>query len=250
MSAIVAIPARLESTRFPRKVLAEIQGNPMLWHVWNNASKCQEISGVWIFTDADEIKQTSESWGANTMMTSKFCVSGTDRIASVIHKFETEIDIIVNLQADEPLIDYRVIDKLILSLKTSRCDVATPVYKIDNSEDLNNPNIVKVVKDHSELALYFSRNPIPYIRDVGQNVWVETTQYWGHPGIYAYRRQTLIDYSNLPAGQLEQLEKLEQLRLLEAGLCIQTVEVDYKPYAVDTPDDLNKVLSILESQRK
>ncbi len=245
MSAIVAIPARLQSTRFPRKVLAQIQGKPMLWHVWHNVSQCSTIDQVLILTDDREVCSLAESWGALTMLTSPNCVSGTDRIASVIDAFPIGIDTIVNVQADEPLIKPALVDDLVRSLDISHCDISTPVYKIDNEMDLNNPNVVKVVRDNSGIALYFSRQPIPYNRDKSKKQWLDSAQYWGHPGIYSFRRHILENYANLTAGTLENIEQLEQLRLLEAGLRIQTVEVDYKPHAVDTPEDLETVINIL-----
>ncbi len=203
------------------------------------------IKQVWILTDDREVCALAESWGALTMLTSPNCVSGTDRIASVIDSFPTDIDTIVNVQADEPLIKPALVDSLVRSLHSGTCDISTPVYKIDSETDLNNPNVVKVVRGNSGIALYFSRQPIPYNRDKPQRQWLESAQYWGHPGIYSFRRNVLENYSKLTAGTLENIEQLEQLRLLEAGLCIQTVEVDYRPHAVDTPADLETVITLL-----
>ncbi|MBH52080.1 MAG: 3-deoxy-manno-octulosonate cytidylyltransferase [Chloroflexi bacterium] len=245
MASVIAIPARLESTRFPRKVLCDINGRPMLWHVWHNVLSSKEASEVWILTDSEEIQTLASEWGASVVMTSSECTSGTDRIAEGIDAFGSDTDIIVNVQADEPLIRSDVIDNLIIALHATNCDIATPVYKILDPDDLTNPNVVKVVRDNAGLALYFSRTAIPHIRDADIQDWVYKTQYWGHPGIYAYRRQSLINYIGLPEGNLEQVEKLEQLRLLESGKCIQTVEVNYRPLAVDRPEDLQAVLRVL-----
>ncbi len=245
MDSVIAIPARLESTRFPRKVLCDINGRPMLWHVWNNVLSSKEASKVWILTDSEEIQTVAVEWGAKVVMTSSKCVSGTDRIAEGIDAFGRNTDIIVNVQADEPLIRSEVVDSLIAALRSTTCDIATPVYKILNPDDLTNPDVVKVVRDNTGLALYFSRTAIPHIRDTNIRDWIHQTQYWGHPGIYAYRREALINYVSLPEGNLERAEKLEQLRLLESGKCIQTVEVNYRPHAVDRPEDLDAVLKIL-----
>ena len=130
------------------------------------------------------------------------------------------------------------IDLLIEKLEASDADVATPVFQITNLEDVTNPNVVKVVRGPNNDALYFSRSPIPHVRDVELNNWLTATPFWGHTGVYAYRRQVLYDYLQLPEGAMEKAEKLEQLRLLEAGRTILTVEIDYRTEGVDTPEDL------------
>ena len=244
MLPIVAIPARLKSTRFPRKVLAELQGQPMLWHVWRRVSLAQRIGEVWILTDDREIEDQACSWGAKVIMTSEECPSGTDRIASVAHLLDA--DIIVNVQADEPLITSAVVDRVIDGMQQNECDVATPVYQIQNIDDLFNPNVVKVVRGRDGQALYFSRSPIPHVRDSQESDWLSQASFWGHIGVYGYRRSLLMEYSNLPQGTLERCEKLEQLRLLEARKRIMTVEIDYHPQAVDTPADLERVKEIME----
>ena len=159
MSAVVAIPVRLESTRFPRKVLADIQGKPMLWHVYQGVSKAQRISDIWVLTDSQEVMEIASSWGANTMLTAKDCPSGTARIASVADRLDA--DIIVNVQADEPLITGEVVDEVIIALEGSLCDVSTPVFRITDPKDLIDSNVVKVVRASDGRALYFSRSPIP-----------------------------------------------------------------------------------------
>lgn len=243
MSAIVAIPARLKSTRFPRKVLADLNGQPMLWHVYQGVLKAPSISGVWVLTDSLEVLETVSSWGARAMLTAEECPSGTDRIASVADALDA--DIIVNVQADEPLIKGIVVDRLIAALQESGADVATPVYSINSIEEVTNPNVVKVVRGRDGKALYFSRSPIPHVRDAELDSWISLAPFWGHAGVYAYRREVLLEYPQLPAGELEQAEKLEQLRLLEAGKQILTVAIDYRPNAVDVPQDLERVKKIL-----
>jgi 3-deoxy-manno-octulosonate cytidylyltransferase (CMP-KDO synthetase) len=243
VSAIVAIPARLKSTRFPRKVLADLNGRPMLWHVYQGVSQAESISAVWVLTDSPEVLEAAASWGAKAMLTAEECPSGTDRIASVIDALDA--DIIVNVQGDEPLIKGLVVDKLVAALQESGAEVATPVYAINSIEEVTNPNVVKVVRDREGRALYFSRSPIPHVRDADLKDWLSLASFWGHAGVYAYRREVLREYHHLPAGRLEQVEKLEQLRLLEAGKQILTVAIDYRPNAVDVPHDLERVKKII-----
>ena len=236
MSAIVAIPARLKSTRLPGKVLADIHGKPMLWYVYKAVSKARTVDAVWVLTDSAEVMDAASSWGAKVMMTAEECPSGTARIVSVADKLEA--DIIVNVQADEPLISGDVVDGVVDAMEKSDARVATPVYRITNSEDVANPNVVKVVRGSDARALYFSRSPIPYVRDVDPEDWLSCAPFWGHVGLYAYRRSLLLRYDDLSGEHLEKAEKLEQLRLLEAGEQILTVEIDYRPRGVDVPADL------------
>jgi 3-deoxy-D-manno-octulosonate cytidylyltransferase len=246
MSAIAAIPARIGSTRFPRKVLADLNGRPMLWHVYQGVSQAEQIKEVWVLTDSQEVMDAVSSWGGKAMMTSEDCPSGTDRIASVAHLLDAEI--IVNIQGDEPLIRGSVVDKMTAALEASDADVATPVYPLTDNEEIDNPNVVKVVRAANGSALYFSRSPIPYARDIDADQRLGTTAYWGHVGLYALRREVLLEYPVLPQGTLEQAEKLEQLRLLEAGKSILAVEIDYRPHAVDVPADLEAVKVILDEK--
>ena len=240
MSAIVAIPARLKSTRFPGKVLADIHGHPMLWYVFQGVKKAKLISSVWILTDSTEVFDSATSWGANAIMTSEECPSGTDRIASVIGQLDG--DIVINVQGDEPLMTGAIVDTMVASLEASDADVVTPVYRIYTAEDLTNVNINKVVRASNNTALYFSHSPIPHVRDEAIENWPSRVPYWGHVGVYGYRRSVLEEYGRLPEGQLERVEKLEQLRLLEAGKRILTVEIDYHPLGVDVPSDLEQAL--------
>lgn len=244
MSAIAAIPARLKSTRFPRKVLADIQGKPLLWYVYQSVSRARLINEVWVLTDSKEIFEVASLWGAKALMTSEDCPSGTARIASVIDKLNA--DFIVNVQGDEPLITGTVVDAMVSALESTNADVVTPVYRITRIEDVINPNVNKVVRTSDGRALYFSRSPVPYVRDVANDEWLSHVPFWGHVGVYGYRRSVLAEYLQLPEGQLEKAEKLEQLRLLEAGKQILTVEIDYRPYGVDVPSDLDMVKHILD----
>ena len=244
MSAIVAIPARLQSTRFPRKVLADIHGKPMLWYVYQGVSQAKRISAVWVLTDSDEVYQEAISWGAKALMTPEDCPSGTDRIASVIGQLDA--DIVVNVQGDEPLMDGAVVDTMIVSLEASNADVVTPVYRINDAADITNVNINKVVRATDNTALYFSHSPIPHVRGKAIEDWPSLANFWGHVGVYGYRRSVLEEYGQLPEGRLESVEKLEQLRLLEAGKKILTVEIDYHPMGVDVPSDLERVKELID----
>ena len=218
----------------------------MLWHVYQRVLKAQKISEIWVMTDSQEVLDEARSWGAKALMTSEDCPSGTDRIASVIDALDA--DIIVNVQGDEPLIPSEVVDRLVTALENSSADVATPVYPITSLDDLTNPNVVKVVRALDGTALYFSRSPVPYVRDVDQQDWMSQGDFWGHAGVYAYRRAVLQEFQRLPEGRLERVEKLEQLRLMEAGKSFLAVEIDYRPQAVDVPADLETVKRILEDQ--
>lgn len=243
MSAIVAIPARLQSTRFPRKVMADLHGKPMLWHVLQGVSTAKRIRQVVVLTDSEEVLEAARSWGATALMTSPECPSGTARIASVIGQLDA--DIVVNVQADEPLITGKVVDAVVDSLETSDGDIATPVYRLSTEQELADSNVVKVVRAAGGRALYFSRSAIPHMRGVKRGEWLKHTTFWGHVGLYAYRRSVLDEYMQLPEGQLEDIEKLEQLRLLEAGKAILTVEIDNRLHAVDLPSDLEAVKEIM-----
>lgn len=243
MSAIVAIPARLNSARFPRKALADIHGRSMLWHVYQGVSQSKLISEIWVLTDSEEIFEEASTWGAKALMTSPECPSGTARIASVMNQLLG--DIIVNVQGDEPMITGAIIDSVVSALENSDADVATPIYRIVKPEDITDPNLVKAVRDSEGRALYFSRSPIPHVRDLDLHKWSSAAMFWGHVGLYAYRRRSLAEYVDLPESKLETAEKLEQLRLLEFGKKIITVEIANRLFGVDTREDLEHVKSLM-----
>jgi 3-deoxy-manno-octulosonate cytidylyltransferase (CMP-KDO synthetase) len=216
----------------------------MLWHVYQAASQARRVNCVYVLTDSQEVLDAAVSWGALALMTSEDCPTGTDRMASVIDAMKA--DIIVNVQGDEPLITGQVIDQLVNALENSTADVATPVHRIETLDELNNPNLVKVARALDGSAIYFSRSPVPHVRDVDPAEWLSHTTFWGHVGVYAYRERILREFSSLPQGQLERVEKLEQLRLLEAGRRFLAVEIDYRPQDVNVPSDLEAVRQILK----
>lgn len=216
----------------------------MLWHVLQGVSQSESIDDIWTLTDSDEVFEIVSSWGYKALITPEDCPSGTARIAAAIDQIES--DIVVNVQADEPLITGVVVDTVVDSLENNNIDVSTPVYRITDIQELTDSNVVKVARTSDGRALYFSRSPIPHVRDSEKTDWFEHSKFWGHVGVYGFRRATLENFNDLPEGQLEHIEKLEQLRLLEAGIAIQTVPIDYRPHAVDVPNDLRDVEALMQ----
>jgi len=243
LKSIAIIPARVASTRLPRKVLADICGKPLIQHVWERVSQTKSIDSVIVATDSSEVVQVVAGWGGRTLLTDPDCQSGTERIASIAG--ELDADLVLNVQGDEPLVDPGMLDTLVATWMSTPCDMITPVYCITKIDDLSNPNVVKVARAQDGRALYFSRSSIPYVRDVPQENWLEHQTFWGHIGVYGYRKKVLEKYAGLPASPLQAAESLEQLRFLEAGYSIQTVETTYQSIAVDTQEDLEKVRRIL-----
>lgn len=205
----------------------------MLQHVWERARQSRALSEVLIATDDARIAEAAAAFGADVRLTSEEHPTGTDRVAEVAAA--TSHDVIVNIQGDEPLIDPGAIDTAILALLDDPgCSLATLKRRISSPEEIQNPNVVKVVTSHSGHALYFSRSPIPFNRG-GKASW------WKHIGLYVYRRELLLAYSSLPQGPLEAAERLEQLRALENGIPIRVAETEYDTIGVDTPADLAEV---------
>jgi 3-deoxy-manno-octulosonate cytidylyltransferase (CMP-KDO synthetase) len=245
MRTVVVIPARLASTRLPRKVLLPIQGRPMLWHVWRRARGCSAVDAVYIATDSDEVRLAAEAWGGNVLMTSADCVSGTHRTASTVPLLGA--DLVVNVQADEPLLEAHSLERLVSAWCARPCDIITLVFRIREPDALADPNVVKVVRGGDGRALYFSRSVIPHVRggcEPGR--WLQQHDFWGHIGVYGYRPQILARLPELATCDLEEAEKLEQLRWLSAGLNIFTIEVDAATIAVDTESDLRRVRQRIE----
>lgn len=237
MKAIGVIPARYGSTRFPGKPLALINGIPMIQRVYEQVSQSKLLDKIVVATDHKKIKETVEAFGGNVVMTSTEHETGSDRMAEVTTKVEG--DFYVNIQGDEPLIRYELVDALVEAAKDSPEAVVTAKTAITNSEDASNPNVVKVVTNNQGFALYFSRSQIPYNRDD-----VELT-YYKHLGIYGYPKSVINEFVKLPTSNIEEVEVLEQLRLLDNGYTIKVVETDYNVVGVDTPEDIEKVERIL-----
>ncbi len=237
MKCVVVVPARLESTRLPRKVLADIGGKVMLQRVLDQCAEAAKPDDVVLCTDSQELKQLSKLWGFRSLMTSPECTSGTDRIASVVD--EIDADIIINVQGDQPFIDPLVIDLVIDEFVTRQPtpEVLTPIFRL-RQDQLHNSSTVKALLNGSGDALYFSRSAIPHQRDVPPENWTQSAPYWGHVGLYAYQRTVLQKWPVMRVSQLENLEKLEQLRLIENGIRISTVEISGASPEVNDPDDL------------
>jgi 3-deoxy-manno-octulosonate cytidylyltransferase (CMP-KDO synthetase) len=234
------IPARYASVRFPGKALSLIAGKPMLQHVWERASQSRYLTKLLIATDDERILRAAQNFGARVLMTRSNHASGTDRAAEVASSHPAEV--VVNIQGDEPLIEPDAIDAAALAvLGDNEVSMGTLMRRIEDPADITNPNVVKVVTDLTGNAVYFSRSTIPYIRGN------DDIPYFKHIGLYVYRREFLLGYSDLPVGPLERAERLEQLRAVENGFKIRVVETDYDSIGVDTPDDLERVTHLFEA---
>ncbi|MBF0522648.1 MAG: 3-deoxy-manno-octulosonate cytidylyltransferase [Candidatus Omnitrophica bacterium] len=242
MKVIGVIPARWGSTRFEGKVLALIAGKPMIEHVWLRVKKSKILNDIIIACDDEKVLKTAVQFGAKAVLTSPNHPSGTDRIAEVVK--DLDVDIVVNIQGDEPLIQHAVIDNLANALMSDQSAVMSTVIKrLEKQEELDNPNVVKAVIDEESNALYFSRAAIPYNRDKKD---FKALTYYKHLGIYAYRKNFLLKLKDLPPSLLEKTEKLEQLRVLEAGYKIKAILTDLETIGVDTKEDLKLVEAILQ----
>lgn len=243
---LVVIPARHASTRFPGKPLAPIAGRPMIQHVYDRAKRSRRATRVVVATDDSRIREAVESFGGEVVMTRPEHRTGTDRIAEVaVH---VPADGYVNVQGDLPLIPAEAIDAAIDALLSAAegVHVATLCVPITKPEDIMNPNIVKVVSDFDGNALYFSRAPIPWVRDAGERV---AARHFKHIGLYAFRRDALLEFPELPPGELERVEQLEQLRWMENGYRIAVGEAEaYEGIEVDVPADIGRVEEFLRAR--
>lgn len=232
------IPARLKSTRLPRKLLLAETGRPLIQHTWEATCRAKSLSEVIIAADDREIVEAVRQFGGRCEMTGEH-PSGTDRIAEIVRRCCSKSDIIVNIQGDEPEIDPAHIDQLVGLLRfDSEVSMATLCSPITSREQLEDPSCVKVVCGSAGQALYFSRSAIPFCRDRDTEDLLKTESPWKlHLGIYAYRRDFLLRLTTWPQSRLEQLEKLEQLRVLEAGETILVGEVAHRSVGIDTPED-------------
>ena len=244
---VVVIPARMASTRFPGKPLAQVAGTPLIIHVARMAKKSSVVDRVIIATDSREILETAEAHGFESVITSSGATTGSDRVAEVARTLSAHI--IVNLQADEIMGDARIIDQTVEPLlQDERLPISTLRRRLTDPGDEKNVNIVKVVCNKRNLALYFSRSPIPMDRDSIQPGRPDL--FWDqHLGIYAYRKPALLEFARLPVSPLEELEKLEQLRALDYGFAIYVARTDYPSWRVDTPEDLRALENTPEFRR-
>ena len=247
MNTIGIIPARLQSVRFPKKILADLHGKPIIQHVWEKAIQAKSLSKVIIAVDDDSVFNICTAFGAECIMTNPMLESGTDRIYQAYASLGMSSDYIVNIQGDEPFIQPAIIDEIVNSMQVIQCDICTPIVHIINQEELNNSSIVKVVVDADYNALYFSRATIPFIRDIPSNEWISHAKYYKHVGIYCYTAKALEQLVHLPIGILEQVEKLEQLRMLENHYTIHCCVIDEQiGFGIDNPVDLEKARLLIQ----
>lgn len=239
MKFLGVIPARYGSTRFEGKPLEIIHGKTMIEWVYKR-TLLSDLDKVVVATDDERIAEVVRSFGGEVIMTSKTHETGTDRIAEVA-KYYSDFDVIINVQGDEPLIESSMINSLMKPfIEESELQMATLKYKLNSMEDVDNTNIVKVITDKNDYAIYFSRSPIPFPRKLNETI------YFKHIGVYGYKRNFVLDYANMPQTELEISESLEQLRVLENGYKIKVIETKHKVLGVDTPEDLIKVIKYVK----
>ncbi|TXE11535.1 3-deoxy-manno-octulosonate cytidylyltransferase [Seonamhaeicola algicola] len=236
MKIISMIPARYSATRFPAKLMQDLNGKPVILRTYEATVATNLFDDVFVVTDSDIIYNEIVNNGGKAIMSKKEHQSGSDRIAEAVENMD--VDVVINVQGDEPFTDKESLLKLIQVFKNDEektVDLASLMVHITDEDEINNPNTVKVIIDTFNFALYFSRSPIPYPRDKNINV-----KYYKHKGVYAFRKQALIDFYNLPMLTLEASEKLEQLRYLEYGKRIKMVETNIQGIEIDTPEDLER----------
>jgi 3-deoxy-manno-octulosonate cytidylyltransferase (CMP-KDO synthetase) len=239
MKRYAVIPARYESSRFPGKPLALLNGKPVLRHVYERVLASELFDEVIIATDDLRISSVAQDFGATVVLTSKDLPSGTDRIAAVAEVLEPD-SLILNVQGDEPLINTAALQVLLAAFDDPDVKMASLMTPITDIEELGNPNIVKVVTDVQGDAMYFSRSHIPFDRDQEA-----LREYYRHIGVYAFKHRALMQFVKYPLGVYEQIEKLEQLRALENGLKIRMCKTDYQGFGIDTPQDLEKLSHLI-----
>lgn len=234
MKILCVIPSRISSTRLPRKPLLLVQGKPMVQMVYENACRCKILSKVVVATDSEEIVSVIKNCGGNVELTSSCLQTGSDRVAAVAEKYP-EMEIVINLQGDEPFVQPKMLEQLVTPyLAGDQPEMTTLAYSLDKQKDYNNVGVVKVITDLKGNALYFSRAPIPYFKEpLAVNLPV-----YHHIGLYAFRRDFLLQYTQLPKTPLEIAESLEQLRALEHGYRIQVCLISEKTLEINTPEEL------------
>ena len=240
------IPARYASTRFPGKPLAVLGGKTVIQRVYEQVSSL--LDEVYVATDDERIFQTVEAFGGRAVMTRTDHKSGTDRIEEAAEKIGSQADVIINVQGDEPFIQPSQIKTLMQLFDAPETQIGTLGKRFENIEGVENPNSPKIVTDNRGFALYFSRSPIPFVRGKERSEWLANYPFLKHLGIYAYRREVLREVTQLPQGNLEKAESLEQLRWLENGYRIRVGLTDVETVGIDTPDDLKRAEEFLNSQ--
>lgn len=240
------IPARYASTRFPAKPLADLGGKSMIQRVYEQVKKSMKVSEVLVATDHSEIFNHVKEFGGNVCITKESHASGTDRCYEALTLQQSKFKYVINIQGDEPFIQPEQID-LLANLMDGKTEIATLIKKIEEDDQLFNPNVVKAVVAENNTALYFSRSPIPHIRNAHESEWLSKNTFFKHIGMYAYRSDILKQLTGLPISSLEKAESLEQLRWLENGFKISVAETQTETIGIDTPEDLKKALAYLKS---
>jgi 3-deoxy-manno-octulosonate cytidylyltransferase (CMP-KDO synthetase) len=244
------IPARFGAQRFPGKPLASIAGKTLVQRVFEQAAKAQRLDKVIVATENTRILEAVEAFGGDAMLTSPECATGTDRVAEVARAYDC--DLVLNIQGDEPLMRPEMIDQLIEGMQSDpKCVMGTLARKLESAANLDNPNVVKVALARNGNALYFSRSRVPFVRDArsgDSQEWLKLARFYKHLGIYAFRREFLLKFVDLPQGELEKTEKLEQLRALENGFSIKVLITPHDSIGVDRPEDVELVEQILRTQ--
>lgn len=252
MNILAIIPARFASTRFEGKPLIDIFGLPMVVQVYKKTKII--FDNVIIATDDYRIESCAKKYDCNVIMTSKKHNSGTDRCAEALELYSKltnkQFDIVVNIQGDEPFIKTEQLVQIKNCFNDNDTVIATLVKQFSNEEDIFNPNMPKVVLNNNFQAIYFSRSPIPFIRNENRDQWQKNNVFYKHIGLYAYKTKTLLEITKLPQGVLEKLESLEQLRWIEAGYSIKCAITDSESHAIDTPSDLEFVLKLYKNSNE
>lgn len=239
------IPARYASTRLPGKPLVDLNGQTMIERVWRGVVASPALDRVLIATDDERVIAEAQRFGAEAHLTSPDLQSGTDRCDALLRQLKLDPAYVVNIQGDEPLVQAGVITDLVQAIRASGADVATLVTPITHAQELIDAATVKVVMNADDRAMYFSRSPIPFLRDHDIATWTSRHQYWKHIGIYAYTHQALKRHVQLPPSSLERAESLEQLRLLQDGAVFHCVRTDAVFASVDTAEDVERVRNLL-----
>ena len=244
MKKVIVIPARLDSTRLPKKVLLDLKGKTVIQRVYEQCLKVKNIDGVYIATDSTEIEGVCRSFTDHIILTKSSHQSGTDRIGEAVSGLDC--DVVVNVQGDEPFIDPNLIEELVHSFDDDQVSIASAMSKIENIKDFQDPNVVKVVVDTQNNAIYFSRAPIPFPRDhqeiIRSNEELKKHNFFRHIGIYGYQKDFLAKYIKMDQTNLEKLEKLEQLRVIENGFKIKMIEATSSLIGIDTQEDYEEAL--------
>ena len=246
MKFMAIIPARYASTRYPGKPLAILGGKTVIQRVYEQVKSV--LDDVYVATDDDRIYNTVTDFGGKAVMTRADHKSGTDRIEEAAEKIGSDADVIINVQGDEPFIQPSQIETLMNLFDAPETQIGTLGKRFETIEGVENPNSPKIVTDNRGFALYFSRSPIPYVRGIDRNLWLEAYPFLKHLGIYAYRREVLREVTQLPQGRLEKAESLEQLRWLENGYRIRVGLTDVETVGIDTPEDLQRAEEFLAQQ--